>query len=333
VQHIIRSPHHNASYLPDVVQSLAELVIHGNSGYLAALQVGSPYPFSKPIFSHLGTRDGYRAEIVPNFNNSDQMVFNDGIIGIPSMGFINWPDDYIHSSMDDLWQVDPTQLKRNAFIIAASALYLANAGTTEVPTLIAEVEGRGAERLGKDLRVAMAHLASSAPEQREEAYKAGSYIIEAAVLREQRALETIRDFSGTDRQANQAIADAVGHVADLARAQRAALDGYYRSLTGSRAPRVTLTAAEREAASKVPASIDDVERYLSDRPRPATGLHGLMTFAVWGHVDGETSYLDIYKQVMAEAMVHGDWYYGTVTLEQVVQTLDAGVEAGVLVLR
>jgi len=32
-------------------------------------------------------------------------------------------------------------------------------------------------------------------------------------------------------------------------------------------------------------------------------------------------------------MVHGDWYYGTVTLEQVVQTLDAGVQAGVLVFR
>jgi hypothetical protein len=36
---------------------------------------------------------------------------------------------------------------------------------------------------------------------------------------------------------------------------------------------------------------------------------------------------------MAEAMVHGAWYYGTVSLEQVVQTLDAGVEAGVLTLR
>ena len=58
-----------------------------------------------------------------------------------------------------------------------------------------------------------------------------------------------------------------------------------------------------------------------------------MTFSTWGHVDGEASYLDIYKQVMAEAAVHGAWYYGTVTLDQVVQTLDAGVEAGVIVLR
>jgi hypothetical protein len=36
---------------------------------------------------------------------------------------------------------------------------------------------------------------------------------------------------------------------------------------------------------------------------------------------------------MAEAAVHGAWYYGTVSLEQVVETLDAGVDAGVIVLR
>ena len=82
----------------------------------------------------------------------------------------------------------------------------------------------------------------------------------------------------------------------------------------------------------VPRNIDDVARYLDNRPRPSTGLHGLATFSVWGHVDGNTSYLDIYKQVLAEATVHGSWYYGTVTLEQVVATLEAGVDAGVLMV-
>jgi len=332
VQHIIRSPHHQASYLADVVQNVAELVIHGNSGYLAALQAGSPYPFSKPIFSRLGTRDGFRAEIVPNFNNSDQMVFNDGIIGIPAVGFINWPDDYIHSSGDDLWQVDPTQLKRNAFIIAASALYLAYAGPEEVPVLIAEVAGRGAGRFGGDLRVAMQQLTSSPAGGRTEAYKMATYVLEAAAMRERQALESVRDFVGDDGRALEAVEDAVGQVGSLALAHQATLDAYYRSLEGRIPPRISLTAEEREAAGKVPANIDDVGRYLGDRPRPVTGLHSLMTFAVWGHVDGKTSYLDIYKQVMAEAMVHGAWYYGTVGLEQVVRTLDAGVESGILML-
>jgi hypothetical protein len=333
VQHIIRSPHHAASYVADVVQSVAEMVIHGNSGYLAALQIGGAAPFTKPIFSRLGTRDGYRAEIVPNFNNSDQMVFNDGIIGIPAVGFINWPDPYIHSSGDDLWQVDQTQLKRNAFIISASTLFMANATVEDVPTLIAEVQGRGAERMGKDLATAMAHLAASSPSDRGEAFKTASYVLEAGGLREQRALSSIMDFVGTDEAARRAVEGAVRQVPTLTEAQQETLAGFYQNLTGEGPPRVRLTESERAASAKVPVNLEDVERYLEARPRPQTGLHSLMTFSVWGHVDGETSYLDIYKQVMAEAMVHGAWYYGTASLEQVVRTLDAGVEAGILTLR
>jgi len=94
-----------------------------------------------------------------------------------------------------------------------------------------------------------------------------------------------------------------------------------------------MSADEAAADSKVPTNIDDVDTYMANRPRPNTGLHSLMTFSAWGHVDGQASYLDIYKQVMAEAMVHGDWYYGTVSLDQVVATLDAGVEAGILTVR
>jgi hypothetical protein len=333
VQHIIRSPHHQASYLADVVQSVAESVIRGNSGYLAATQALGTYPFSRPIFSRLGTRDGYRAEIVPNFNNSDHMVFNDGIIGIPAVGFINWPDDYIHSSDDDLWQIDPTQLKRNAFIIAASALYLANAGSEDVPLLLSEVEGRGAERLGKDLRTALAEVAEAEPASRTQAYKTASYILDAAEMRELRAVASVADLAEGDPGVAEAVAQARRRVSAGVAAQRGRLEGYFRSVTGSAPPRVALDAAERAAAGKIPANQGDPEHYLSNRPRPDTGMHSLMTFSTWGHVDGTASYLDIYKQVMAEAEVHGAWYYGGVTLEQVTQTLDAGVQAGVLALR
>ncbi len=333
VQHIIRSPHHIASYLPDIVQSVGEMVIHGNSGYLAARQAGSPYPYSRPIYSRLGTRDGYRAEIVPNFNNSDHMVFNDGIIGIPAVGFINWPDDYIHSSDDDLWQIDRTQLKRNAFIIAASGLYVASAGSEDVDTLVAEVLGRGSERLGKDLRVAMSLLAESEPDARAEAYKTATYILEAGDRRARRAVSSVRTFTDGDADAAHVVDRAIDLVFGTARSNRAALNAYYQTLTGQEAPEIEMSAEEAAADNKVPANIDDVDIYMANRPRPNTGLHSLMTFSAWGHVNGQASYLDIYKQVMAEAMVHGDWYYGTVSLDQVVATLDAGVEAGILTVR
>lgn len=333
VQHIIRSPHHMQSYVSDVVQSIAEAVIRGNSGYLAATQAGGRYPFSRPVFSRLGTRDGYRAEIVPNFNNSDHMVFNDGIIGIPAVGFINWPDDYIHSSDDDLWQIDPTQLKRNAFVIAAAGLYMANAGSDDVPTILAEVEGMGAERLGNDLRVALAQVASAAPADRDQAFKNASFLLDAALLRETRAVNSVLDFADGEAGAGDAVAAATRRVSQRVDGLRSSLAGFFESVAGSPPGPVHLSAAEQAADARVPVNIEDVDRYLADRPRPATGLTSLMTFATWGHVDGRSSFLDIYKQVMAEATVHGAWYYGSVSLEQVVQTLEAGLEAGIVRLR
>jgi len=333
IQHIIRSPHHQASYLADVVESVADAVILGNTAYLAARQAGAAMPFPRPIFSRLGTREPYQARVVPNFNNSDQMVYNDGIIGIPAVGFINWPDQFIHSTGDDLWQIDPTQLKRNAFIIAASALYLANAGPGEVPILVAEVQGRGNERFGNDLRTAMQLLAAAPEGERAGAWRLGSWIIEAGGMREARALRTITDFVEGESAVGQIIETAVSRSEAAVAGNRETFDRYYRALTAAAPGRLRLSAAEEAAAGMVPANVDDVDAYLANRPRPSTGLHSLMTFAVWGHVDGATSVLDIYKQVMAEAAVHGAWYYGTVTLDQVVATIEAGIEAGILDLK
>jgi hypothetical protein len=69
-------------------------------------------------------------------NSTDHPVFNMGIIGVPGVTFTNWPDEFIHSSDDDLWQMDPTQLKRNAVAVAATAHYLATAGDAQLPVLV-----------------------------------------------------------------------------------------------------------------------------------------------------------------------------------------------------
>ncbi len=58
-----------------------------------------------------------------------------------------------------------------------------------------------------------------------------------------------------------------------------------------------------------------------------------MRTEVFNFVDGRRSYYDIYKAVYAEAAAAGEWYYGTVALEDVVRLLDAGVEAGALTVK
>ena len=62
----------------------------------------------------------------------------------PRGALINNPDAYIHSSDDDLQNIDATQLKRNAFIVAAAA-FLASAGDEDVPMITGEVFSQGGE--------------------------------------------------------------------------------------------------------------------------------------------------------------------------------------------
>jgi len=158
VQHIIRTPFSLPSYLSDVIESVAEYVILGNSSFLAAEEAGTPQPFGKPILSSLGSRDRYNAMVIPHSGASDQEVFCDSLVGVPGVALINNPDPYIHSSSDDLPNIDPTQLERNAFIVAATTLFLADARDGDVPMLAGEVHSRAVQRLGKDLNTALAHV-------------------------------------------------------------------------------------------------------------------------------------------------------------------------------
>jgi hypothetical protein len=179
----------------------------------------------------------------------------------------------------------------------------------------------------------MSFIAEASLAGRAEAFKTATYILEAGDRRERRAIESIRDFTDGDPDAAQVVDRAIDLVSETVRTSRSNLSAYYENLTGQEPPAIEMSEAEAAADAKVPRSIDDVDTYMANRPRPDTGLHSLMTFSVWGHVDGQASYLDIYKQVMAEAMVHGAWYYGTVNLDQVVDTLDAGLAAGILTVR
>jgi hypothetical protein len=62
-------------------------------------------------------------------------------------------------------------------------------------------------------------------------------------------------------------------------------------------------------------------------------LHSLMAYEAMNFVDGTNSYLDIFRAVSAEADAAGDWYYGTVTLEDVTNYLDSARAAGIVAVK
>src|SRR5262245_2051521 len=205
VQFVTRPPASRASFLGDVVESIVEALVQGNTAYLAAGQArqtrqgiaatsgGSvateEEKFTRPIFSRLGTREGYDARVIPFHNNTDHQVFNMAPIGIPGVTFTNWPDDYIHSTADDLWQIDPTQLKRNAFAVAGIAWFIATAGASELRVLSAQAVTRALERIGHDTRRAT-EIILAAGDNPSAAERADS-VVRESVAREQRALKTM----------------------------------------------------------------------------------------------------------------------------------------------
>ena len=88
---------------------------------------------------------------------SDHDVFREGSWRIPGLYLHDWPDRYIHTNFDTVAMIDPTKLKRAAFIGAVTAHYLADLSTDDVPAVL-ELLKRGALERAAELRERLAPL-------------------------------------------------------------------------------------------------------------------------------------------------------------------------------
>lgn len=336
VQHLIFGPHSRTSYLDAIFESIGNFLILSNNGYLAASRAGGyPRPFTRPLYSTRGTRDGYNARFVPYFNPSDHMCFVEGIIGVPAVATINWDDPYIHSSDDDLFQIDQTQLKRNQFLIGSSAYVLAFADESMVPLLASETFAAGHRRLANDLTVALQVINQSESATADAARFDAENLIESGTQREIRAMNSIKVFAGNNEPALQVI-DAFAKQMQSKLPELSALVSEYSIRRNGTTPNVAEEDTLKARAKKsIPRNPESLKTYFERRGNvPSSGnLHSLMRDEVYNFVDGTRSYFDIYKAVRAEQLAGGSWYYGDVTLQDVVGLLDASVKANVLILR
>jgi hypothetical protein len=332
VQHITRLPMSRPSFLEAVVASVADYVIKSNNGFLAARQAGYRGIFPNPIFSRLGSREPYNARLVPYFNSTDHAVFNEGVIGVPGITLTNWPDELIHSSDDDLWNIDRTQLKRNAFVVAAAAWFIANVGDDEVPQLAGLVLAQGKARIGQALDRAIQLITGRAGDK--GAYRDARILLEETVARQQEAIGSIQALAESARNRDYLVAlqRSLARELDFAAEQ---LDMVYRRVTGSRAPKPSLSAEEKAATLLTPRNHEDLSEYFTRRKKvksKKSGLHPLMASEVFNFIDGRRSLWQIYRAVLAEALLAGEFYYGTVTFAGVKNLIDQAVEKGAVVV-
>jgi hypothetical protein len=351
VQHVSRTPYSRWSFLNDVVESIVTSLVEGNNAYLASWQNHNRAPYSRPVFAHLGSREPYHAELVHYFDSTDHLVFNEGAIGIPGVTFTNWPDEYIHSSDDDLWQIDRTQLQRNAVAVAASALYLANLTEKEAPTLLAVMAGEARERLSHDLAIGLSRLAQvpraggtaaaadvsqaeraqtergqTEGERLASAFEDAMSLLHQAELREVAGFESVRRFAAPNIQKLLESLEEDMKLTEINHRKR--IEEWYRALGGTK-PSGALSEKERALASRVPKIAGTLGEYLRHKEEieGPKGLHPLMQFEALNYVDGRRSILDIYRAVRAESLSAGEWYYGTVELQDIEELFNAAEKA------
>ena len=120
VFHVTRGPMSLPSFVHDVAWAFAEWVNEESSTFAATGK--ADYPMVAPE----GGKEPLRAEYSAYTMGSDHDVYQDSSFGIPAIYLNDWPDRYIHTNFDSAANIDPTKLKRAAFIGAASGYYLAN---------------------------------------------------------------------------------------------------------------------------------------------------------------------------------------------------------------
>jgi hypothetical protein len=318
-QNITRLPASRFHFFNDVVETVVEHMVTGNTAELAQVQAGHAlYPW--PHLSKLGSRFRYNAEMIFYHRNTDHTAFNEAPIGVPGITFTNMPDRYIHSTDDDLWNIDPTQLGRNAAAAALIAYAMASADAAAAPALTAITVGRGAERLSRNLRLGLGWIATSA--EPGVAYHQAVDQIRYAAARERRAIQSLEEIGGGATIPTSLLLDELRSREEHA---VASLDLAFRQATGETQPPPRFTSmAEAGLQALRPVLVGGPREFLESRGRigGVPGLHPVMAEEVLNLIDGSRTAAEIYQTVAAQAREAGAHYYGTATPDAVRQYLE-----------
>src|SRR5262249_52037862 len=129
VFHVTRGPMSLPSFVHDVAWAFADWV--NEESYKFAATGKAEYPMVAPE----GGKEPLRAEYSAFTMGSDHDVYQDSSFGIPAIYLNDWPDRYIHTNFDSAANIDPTKLKRAAFVGAASGYFLAKAGAGDTASV------------------------------------------------------------------------------------------------------------------------------------------------------------------------------------------------------
>jgi aminopeptidase YwaD len=261
-----------------------------------------------PLNAAEGGKEPLLAQMEGLDMGSDHDVFFEGTWRIPGLYLHDWPDRYIHTNFDTAANIDPTKLKRAAFIGAVSGWFLANMSEGDVPAVLALLQRNALDRGGEHLARRAALPALDAAASTEVHFEV-----------ERRKIESIAAFAPlSDVQRNSAL-----HFLEELQKLFPAIYVLRDETVYERNPAVEgpmhafgysyiedRLGAERLAALRLP------------QHSTAFGTGGMFTYEALNFVDGERSVSDIRDWLVAEL--------GDVPVDYVVEYLSALESIGVI---
>ncbi len=309
--HLYRNPWSQASFVDDVTEHFFEYLGDTNREKVHNRRI--KYGFMKPVIDPTGSRDPFYYHIESYFGSSDHAVFNGRVFQIPAVLFNNWPDIAYHTSEDRAANLDPTQLKRGAFLIAASAYYLANISAFATPALATRMAAMGVLRIDEDIRRQLNIMTMASTADIGLRYKEARLFISEYYQREQRNLNSLQALVDPRSSETRQLNDITKELMKRSSYDQDRVKSHFRRLTRqvsipAREPKET--DQERIADALIPdwveiipdSSLSVVRRMLKALRynQDAATLIGLIAAECRNFCDGQRTILDIQKTVSAE---------------------------------
>jgi len=296
----IRPPMSRPHYFADVAENLALFTLRNSRRLLGGRPDG---PF---LTASGGTRSVLNAAVVPYVGASDHIIFNDGAVAIPSVGYIHYPDPTWHTNRDTLENVDPTTLKRVVFMTGGAALALGWREGSGFESLLSNSLLLGDIRLAHARATARRLVGSRSAEDR---HLAALVLIEAYRFE----IEVIRSLA----VAPQAPSTASSTIGELVRLMQIRHEEDVKDLMLSGASEChaqghLALGDRRPARTGWRAPLDTYRDVLADRVggdavrRSPAGPHlgSVAFYEALNWMDGNTNMREIYHRVAAECALY-----------------------------
>ena len=311
--------HSLPSYWSAALENLAgELAERANRNVL-------DYRNQDKLYAPEGSRDEFHMRVIPYNGFGDEMQSNNNTVGIPTVAFGCLPVPPRHSQVNFLSYVDPTGLRRVAYLGAALAAVFGWTDGQNAGRLIDEVFGAGRSKLIQESNLALAALAGADGQTVAAAFKRGRALLRFGLERERAMLESVKPLVPADKRALRLIGERVREETEFADSLITRFGAEYRRRCGElecRPQQAALSVEERELDGLIPKPVPGImgtSAYFGNYYEKVLGKEKLGSFELapdfaYGHVgyteahnfiNGRRSILEIYQAADSELWSEG----------------------------